>query len=595
MVTTYSTKTYTVQSGDTLSGIAVKFDMTVAELQNLNNISNPDSIYVGQVLTVYDNSAPSSGTTTYTVQMGDTLSGIAVKFNMSQSELQSLNNISNPDSIYVGQVLIVNETNNGLTPDKTTYTVKSGDNLGSIALAFNMSISELQSLNNISDPDLIQVGQVLMVYQNNENSTPGTAVYVVQSGDTLSGIASKFDMTQSELQELNNISDPNKIQIGQELKVYQTESDGGSGSGGSTPNATTYVVQSGDTLSGIAAKFNMTQSELQSLNNISNPDLIKIGQVLTVYQTDSGSAPDTTTYIVQSGDTLSGIAVRFNMTQSELQELNNISDPNKIQVGQELLVYSTGGSGDPAPTPETTTYTVKPGDYLGGIALRYDMTLSEIQELNDINDPDTIYVGQVLIVFDNGVSNTTPENDDPVDTGGTGKYITESQLNRIGWSSSNLSQAIIDDLNRCLEEYNITTLSRMRHFISQCSHESGAGLWPKELASGVAYEYRSDLGNTQPGDGPKYKGGGYIQLTGRYNYTTFSNAIGDSLIIDIGVDYVAENYPWSSAGFWWHNNNMNALCDRNPSVSEVTRRVNGGYNGLADRQMYYNRCVDVIR
>ncbi|MER2120854.1 MAG: endopeptidase, partial [Solibacillus sp.] len=141
----------------------------------------------------------------------------------------------------------------------------------------------------------------------------------------------------------------------------------------------------------------------------------------------------------------------------------------------------------------------------------------------------------------------------------------------------------------------ITTNSRARHFISQCSHESGAGRWTKELASGEAYEGRADLGNTQPGDGPKYKGGGYIQLTGRYNYTKFSQAIGDQEVVNQGVNYVAANYPWTSAGFWWDNNKMNALCDTNPTVEAVTKRVNGGYNGLEDRRMYYNRCIQVFK
>lgn len=154
---------------------------------------------------------------------------------------------------------------------------------------------------------------------------------------------------------------------------------------------------------------------------------------------------------------------------------------------------------------------------------------------------------------------------------------------------------MVNDLNRCLKEYNITTLSRIRHFISQCSHESGGGKWTKELADGNAYNWRQDLGNTQYGDGPKFKGGGYIQLTGRYNYTQFANAMGDQNIVNIGVDYVAQNYPWTSAGFWWNRNSMNQLCDQNPTVEQVTRRVNGGYNGLADRKYWYNRCVEVIR
>ena len=91
-----------------------------------------------------------------------------------------------------------------------------------------------------------------------------------------------------------------------------------------------------------------------------------------------------------------------------------------------------------------------------------------------------------------------------------------------------------------------------------------------------------------------YKGAGYIQLTGKYNYTKFSEYVSDPKVMG-GVDYVAKTYPFTSAGFWWHNNRMNDLCDRNPSVEEVTRRVNGGYNGLADRKYYHGRCIEVIK
>jgi putative chitinase len=172
--------------------------------------------------------------------------------------------------------------------------------------------------------------------------------------------------------------------------------------------------------------------------------------------------------------------------------------------------------------------------------------------------------------------------------------ITKKQLSHI-WDvkETTISDRIMSDLNSCLSRFQINTPIRMRHFISQISHESGGGKWMKELASGSAYEGRRDLGNTQPGDGRKYKGAGFIQLTGRANYSEFSKFMKDPKIMD-GVDYVALNYPATSAGFWWTNNNMNALCDRNPTVEEVTRRVNGGLNGIADRKVYYNRCLGVI-
>lgn len=174
------------------------------------------------------------------------------------------------------------------------------------------------------------------------------------------------------------------------------------------------------------------------------------------------------------------------------------------------------------------------------------------------------------------------------------QLITKKQLAYIWDVNENLiSDRIISDLNNCLERFKINTPQRMRHFISQISHESGGGRWMQELASGDAYEGRTDLGNTQPGDGRKYKGAGFIQLTGRANYSAFSKFMNDAKIMN-GVDYVSLTYPATSAGYWWHSNDMNNLCDNSPSVEQVTRRVNGGYNGLEDRKIYYRRCLDVI-
>lgn len=175
------------------------------------------------------------------------------------------------------------------------------------------------------------------------------------------------------------------------------------------------------------------------------------------------------------------------------------------------------------------------------------------------------------------------------------QYVSKNPLAYI-WqcAPSLIFDSEVDELNRCLEQFGITTVPRIRHFLSQTAHESGGGRWKKELASGWDYEGRTDLGNTQPGDGPRFKGAGYIQLTGRYNYQAFANFVKDPLVMQ-GVNYVADKYPFTSAGFWWRSNKMNELCDRNPTVEQVTRRVNGGYNGLEDRKMYYNRCLDVIK
>ena len=169
--------------------------------------------------------------------------------------------------------------------------------------------------------------------------------------------------------------------------------------------------------------------------------------------------------------------------------------------------------------------------------------------------------------------------------------VSKEQLEKI-WGRQ-VTDIQVSELQNCLVKFEINTLPRIRHFMAQISHESGAGRYTEEIASGDAYEWREDLGNNQRGDGRRFKGAGYIQLTGRANYQAFANYMKDPRIME-GVSYVSMRYPFTSAGFWWHRNGMNALCDTNPTVEQVTRRVNGGYNGLADRKMYYDRCLKYL-
>lgn len=157
-----------------------------------------------------------------------------------------------------------------------------------------------------------------------------------------------------------------------------------------------------------------------------------------------------------------------------------------------------------------------------------------------------------------------------------------------------ISPKQLADLNRCLVIFNIDTPARMCHFLAQVCHESGNLKWLVELASGAAYEGRRDLGNFFAGDGRKFKGGGAIQLTGRSNYTRFAKAVNDPKVLELGAVYVGANYPFTSAGFWWTDNQMNSLVDAGADVKQITRRVNGGYNGLADRLHHYHRIVKVL-
>ena len=199
----------------------------------------------------------------------------------------------------------------------------------------------MAQLNNITNPNLIYVGQVLKIYGNNKvqrGNNNFSTTYVVQSGDTLSGIAARFGTTVQELTQLNDITNPNLIYVGEVLKIPVSNSVKSGASSNQYQN--TYVVQSGNTLSGIAARFGTTAQYLARINGIENPNLIYPGQILKIV-TSGVSAQGgigTTTYVVKSGDTLSGIALRFGTTVSNLVALNDISNPNLIYAGQVLKI-----------------------------------------------------------------------------------------------------------------------------------------------------------------------------------------------------------------------------------------------------------------
>lgn len=177
------------------------------------------------------------------------------------------------------------------------------------------------------------------------------------------------------------------------------------------------------------------------------------------------------------------------------------------------------------------------------------------------------------------------------------QYVTADQLISIGWSKSVVNDEMIQELNRVLGKYGINTTERIKHFLAQVSHESGAGQYKVELGDSNYLKYlegRKDLGNTTPGDGLKYRGAGYIQLTGKSNYQKFANAMGDQRVME-GYRYVADNYAWEAAGYYWNNRNINATVDNGGTVEDVTRKVNGGTNGLQSRKNYYNKAAQVIK
>ena len=162
-----------------------------------------------------------------------------------------------------------------------------------------------------------------------------------------------------------------------------------------------------------------------------------------------------------------------------------------------------------------------------------------------------------------------------------------------GYSASLFTDTEVSDCNRMLKETGFGDDPELASMLmANILHETGNMKWLKELADGWAYEGRSDLGNVQPGDGPRYRGAGVLQLTGRYNYSRLSKALTDSRVME-GCDYVASTYPFRSAEPWISENRLLDVA-KTDGFDAVCRRINGGWNGYEDRKNKFKICRDVL-
>lgn len=204
-----SQEIYTVKKGDSLWKIASKYNTTVEKLKSANNLKT-NTLSVGQKLVIPSISVSPEVSDTYIVQKGDSLWSIANKFNMTVSELKNLNNLTN-NLLSIGQVLkIKDSSNNG----KTTYTVQKGDSLWVIANKYGITTEELKSYNNLTS-NLLSIGQVLKIPQG---KTSTENIYTVKKGDSLWTIANRYNTTVEKIKVLNNLTS-NLLSIGQHLKI----------------------------------------------------------------------------------------------------------------------------------------------------------------------------------------------------------------------------------------------------------------------------------------------------------------------------------------------------------------------------------------
>ena len=344
------------------------------------------------------NKACPSGSFAYTIKSGDTLFKLAMTYRTTVEAIMAINPGINPNNLQIGQVICI--PGSGTTPPPTcpagsfAYTIKSGDTLYLLAIRFNTTVEAIMRLNPGIDPNNLQIGQVICIPE----TTPppprcpmGSFEYTVRAGDTLFTIAQRFNTTVNAILAINPGLDPNNLRVGQIICVPEVAPPR------CPMGSFEYTVRAGDTLFSIAQRFNTTVNAILAINPGLDPNNLRVGQIICVPEV----APPprcpigSFEYTIKPGDTLFSIAMRYNTTVNAILTINPGLDPNNLRVGQIICV--PGGSTPPPPC-DGVYYVVRPGDTLYSIARMYNTTVAKLMEANPGIDPNNLMVGQLICI-----------------------------------------------------------------------------------------------------------------------------------------------------------------------------------------------------
>jgi len=253
-------------------------------------------------------------------------------------------------------------TSAALTPKTIDYRVEEDDTLALIAQKFDVELETIRQLNYLLD-DNIFVGQILQIpyregitAEGAPTPTPQPFSYVVEEGDSLGSIAQQFGVSAVSIMEENNLQNPNSVFIGQALIIpnYVPPSSNTSASNESTDSTNndtaggeensgdgvSHVVQPGETLYGIAQKYGIDANTIADANNVANRNQLRVGQKLIIpgITVREAAAALGRVHVIQSGESLTAIAEQYGVTAEAIIDFNNISNPDAIYVGQELII-----------------------------------------------------------------------------------------------------------------------------------------------------------------------------------------------------------------------------------------------------------------
>jgi len=577
-------KTYSVRSGDTLSALAKRFGTSVSELAKANHISNPNKIQAGQKLSIPDGfDRPTSKPST----------------KPAGSPAPSAPSAPAPSTGSAGPVRDSNGRQYPTSADGTPMYRQGDSEWGSRTLGSSSSLAAAgcamtatsMAVSKITGK-AINPGQMDAWLDKNGGYSGNGLIW---------GKAASMGGLGASKQAWNLDTINKQVDAGRPVVIgvdYKAGSNGGSNGTDHWITVTGRGKEGGKDVYYANDPATGKQITLKPEGNrlVGGPKSYKSTGELVTFSGGNprpGTAPANTKPSGTGGSTSTGGAT----APARSGDLKGVSVPS-----------SNLKRGDSGPAVEQLQKAlVKAGSMTqaemntgpGTFGPKTESALKKFQAAHGVEAIGQ-YGPKTRAAFEKlgakvGTGSTAPTGPvtGPGAPAGNGKGLTLDQLKRIMPNLSDAkARAYLPHLNNAMAEAGINTKQRQAMFVAQLAHESGEFRYMEEIASGAAYEGRKDLGNTQPGDGVRFKGRGPIQLTGRSNYRAAGKALG----IDL------ENNPkraadpdvgFRTAAWFWNSRNLNTYADAG-NFREVTRRINGGYNGLSSREAYYNRALNVL-
>lgn len=316
--------THKVIKGDTLWSISKQYNISLELILAFNNIRNKDSLSIGQIIKIPQDNLSAANHTSHIVKKGETLWTIARQYNLTMDSILTTNNITNPELIYIGQqIKIPSYKNVTATPEKnvTNKPVINGNN----------------SNNNINPP---------------KNAEP--IIYTVKAGDNLWNISRKYGVSVEVIISVNNLKEKDLLSLGQKLEIPAIGGGISKSNQKQEPTIVTYTVVKGDTLWSISRRYDVNMSTIISANNLKEISRLSIGQKLKLPITnmdiakaegyDQEAAAEEIIYYVKKGESLWSISREYNVKLESIIAANNIKDASRISAGQQLRIPNVPGA-----------------------------------------------------------------------------------------------------------------------------------------------------------------------------------------------------------------------------------------------------------